>query len=241
MPNNRKIILRGPDAGDAFSAVADVYRILASDRQTGDEYSLSEIRVSPNNGPPPHILLVKTNHFLFWKARSNFRLVMKKSQPGPARSFKGREALHTVSRTTRNCPRACWCLFDPGRIREFLQRICATTRDSIAGDSASKTKSINYWRSLPKYGLQILSRANESHDPVRRKRCPRAAKQDSAPLVFSFWHGRDQSADAPCASLCFARRRARFARSALHPAVCLTTANQREDDVRPSRRNRTGR
>ena len=45
----------GPSEGDAFSAIGDVYRVLASGRQTGDVYALSEIRVSPNNGPPPHI------------------------------------------------------------------------------------------------------------------------------------------------------------------------------------------
>src|ERR1043166_1272128 len=53
---------------------------------------------------------VKTNPFLFWKARSNFRLAMSGSLPGPARSYKGREALHTVLKTTRNFRRACSCL-----------------------------------------------------------------------------------------------------------------------------------
>src|ERR1043166_2676723 len=55
-------------------------------------------------------ILVRTNPFLFWKGRSNFRLARKRSQPGPAHSFKGREALHTALRTTRSCPRACWGL-----------------------------------------------------------------------------------------------------------------------------------
>ncbi len=55
MSNNTKIIHVGPGEGDAFSAAGDVYRILASGRQTGDVYALHEIRVSPNNGPPPHV------------------------------------------------------------------------------------------------------------------------------------------------------------------------------------------
>src|SRR5215471_7589865 len=53
---------------------------------------------------------VKTNAFLFWKARSTSRLVMKESQPGPALSFKDLEVLLTVLRTTRNCRRAFWGL-----------------------------------------------------------------------------------------------------------------------------------
>src|SRR5215831_17321980 len=48
-------------------------------------------------------------------------------------------------------------------------------------------------------------------------------------------------ADAICASLCFARRRARFAKSALHPALYLTTAGRSADVGHRARRNRTGR
>ena len=54
MPNNTKIIHLASGEGDAFSAVGDVYRVLASGRLRG-VYALSEIRVSPNNGPPSHV------------------------------------------------------------------------------------------------------------------------------------------------------------------------------------------
>src|SRR5215471_2827419 len=42
-------------------------------------------------------------------------------------------------------------------------------------------------------------------------------------------------ADALCASLCFARTRARLAEYALHPAVCLTTVTRSANDFSPAR------
>src|SRR5437762_13838694 len=110
MPNDTKIIHLGPGEGDAFSAVGDVYRVLASGRQTGDVYTLSEIRVSPNNGPPPHIHSREDESFFVLEGEVEFQVGDEKITAGPARSFRRREALHTILRTTRNGPRACWCL-----------------------------------------------------------------------------------------------------------------------------------
>ena len=38
-----------------FTAVGDVYRVLATGEQTGGAYALLEARVLPGGGPPPHI------------------------------------------------------------------------------------------------------------------------------------------------------------------------------------------
>src|SRR5438477_9844853 len=102
MPNDTQVIHLGPSEGDAFSAVGDVYRVLASGRQTGNVYALSEIRVSPNNGPPPHIHSREDECFFVLEGEIDFQVGVKELQPGPARSFKDREAFHTALRTTRN-------------------------------------------------------------------------------------------------------------------------------------------
>src|SRR6266478_521702 len=131
MPNDTQVIHLGPSEGDAFSAVGDVYRVLASGRQTGNVYALSEIRVSPNNGPPPHIHSREDECFLFWKAKSTFRSVIKELQPGPARSFKDREAFHTALRTTRDYPRACWGLLPRQDLRISSRNLRDQWRHSI--------------------------------------------------------------------------------------------------------------
>jgi hypothetical protein len=50
MSNDAEVIHVNAGEGDAFSAVGDVYRVLASGNQTGRVYALSEIRVSPDAG-----------------------------------------------------------------------------------------------------------------------------------------------------------------------------------------------
>src|SRR3974390_338492 len=50
-----KSVHSGLGEGAAYSGVGDVYRILATGEQTGGVYTLCETRVSPDNGPPPHI------------------------------------------------------------------------------------------------------------------------------------------------------------------------------------------
>jgi len=44
-----------PDAGQSFWLVGDTYTLKLSGEQTGGAFSLSEARVPPGGGPPPHI------------------------------------------------------------------------------------------------------------------------------------------------------------------------------------------
>ena len=147
----------GPSEGDAFSAMGDVYRVLASGRQTGDVYALSEIRVSPNNGPPPHIHSREDECFLFWKARSTLRLVMKRSKPGLAHSFTDREALHTVLKTTRNCRARILGFVTPAGFENFFKEFA---RPIASFDSPAmpltKDEVDKLLIAAPKHGLQIL-------------------------------------------------------------------------------------
>src|SRR5438552_4173351 len=109
-------------------------------------------------------ILVKTNVFLFWKARSNFTSVMKRSQPGRARSFKGHETLHTVLRTTRNCRLACWGLLPRQDLRISSKNLRDQSRHSIRRRyQLLKTKSINYWRPRRNMAFRFCRRTNESH------------------------------------------------------------------------------
>lgn len=47
-------IVSPPGSGATFSAVGDVYRVLATGEQTGGVYALVEARVYPGGGPPLH-------------------------------------------------------------------------------------------------------------------------------------------------------------------------------------------
>ena len=54
MTTPAEIINLGKGEGATFSAVGDVYRLLATGEQTGGAYALCEARVLPGGGPPPH-------------------------------------------------------------------------------------------------------------------------------------------------------------------------------------------
>lgn len=49
--------------GRVYSAVGDVYRLLAGGDQTGGTYALFEARVGPGGGPPPHVHLREEESF----------------------------------------------------------------------------------------------------------------------------------------------------------------------------------
>ena len=63
-----------PGEGPALSAVGDVYRMLATGEQTGGVYVLSEARVLPGGGPPPHIHHREDESFFVLEGEITFTL-----------------------------------------------------------------------------------------------------------------------------------------------------------------------
>src|SRR6266700_7587495 len=53
---NRQLIVADPDASAArhVSVVGDTYTILLTGEETGGRYTLIDMHVPPNGGPPPH-------------------------------------------------------------------------------------------------------------------------------------------------------------------------------------------
>jgi quercetin dioxygenase-like cupin family protein len=79
-----ELILCAAGEGPAFSAVGDVYRILASGEQTGDAYALLEANVLPGGGPPPHVHSREDEAFYVLEGEMTFFLADKKvtARPG---------------------------------------------------------------------------------------------------------------------------------------------------------------
>jgi quercetin dioxygenase-like cupin family protein len=74
MPQPTQTILRHSGEGVAYSAVGDVYRILATGEETGGVYTLAESRVLPGGGPPPHIHQREDESFFILEGEVTFRL-----------------------------------------------------------------------------------------------------------------------------------------------------------------------
>ena len=133
MPDNTKIIHLGPAEGDAFPAVGDVYRVLASGRQTGDVYSISKIRVSRNNGPPSHIHSREDESFFVLEGEIEFQVGDEQITARPGTFIQGPRGINFF--------------------KEFAQPVASFDSPAIP---ASKDEVDKLLAAAPKYGLQIL-------------------------------------------------------------------------------------
>jgi quercetin dioxygenase-like cupin family protein len=157
MPNNTKIIHVGPGEGDAFSVVGDVYRILASSRQTGGVYTLVENRVSPNNGPPPHIHSREDESFFVLEGEVDFQIGDEKITARAGTFIQGpRGIAHSFKNNTRLPARVLVFVTPAGFenfVNEFAQPVASFDSPAIP---ASKDEVDKLLAAAPKYGIQIL-------------------------------------------------------------------------------------
>jgi quercetin dioxygenase-like cupin family protein len=157
MTHDTKIIHRGPGEGDAFSAVGDVYRVLASDRQTGGVYTLSEIRVSPNNGPPPHIHSREDECFFVLEGEVEFQVGDEKITARPGTFIQGPRGIAHSFKNNTQLPARMLVFVTPAGFEnlfnEFAQPVASFDSPAIP---ASKDEIDKLLATAPKYGLQIL-------------------------------------------------------------------------------------
>ena len=157
MPNNTKIIHVGPGEGNAFSVVGDVYRILASSSQTGGVYTLVENRVSPNNGPPPHIHSREDESFFVLEGEIDFQVGDEKITARPGTFIQGpRDIPHSFKNNTQRPARVLVFVTPAGFenfVKEFAQPVASFDSPAIP---ASKEEIDKLLAAAPKYGIQIL-------------------------------------------------------------------------------------
>jgi quercetin dioxygenase-like cupin family protein len=157
MPDTAKIIHLGPGEGEAFSAAGDVYRVLASGHQTGDVYALSEIRVSPDNGPPPHIHSREDECFFVLEGEVDFQVGDKKITAKPGTFVQGpRGVAHSFKNNTKQPARILGFVTPAGFenfFKEFAQPVASFDSPAIPVSEEQVKKLL---AAAPKYGLQIL-------------------------------------------------------------------------------------
>jgi quercetin dioxygenase-like cupin family protein len=158
MPNTAKVIHIGPAEGDAFSAVGDVYRVLASGRQTGDVYALSEIRVSPNNGPPLHIHSREDESFFVLEGEVEFQVGDEKITARPGTFIQGPRGIAHSFKNNRQLPARMLAFVAPAGFENFLNEFARPVASfESPAIPPSKDEVDKLLVAAPKYGLQILS------------------------------------------------------------------------------------
>lgn len=157
MPDNAKPIHVGPGEGEAFSAVGDVYRVLVSGEQTGGIYALSEIRVSPNNGPPPHVHSRDDEAFFVLDGEITFQ-IGDQTIVGKAGCFvQGPRGIpHAFRNHGTSAARMLVFVMPAGFenfVKEFAQRIPSFDSPPIPPTQDEIEKLM---ATAPKYGIQIF-------------------------------------------------------------------------------------
>jgi quercetin dioxygenase-like cupin family protein len=157
MSETAKVIHVGPGAGNAFSAVGDVYRVLASDEQTGGVYALSEIRVSPNNGPPPHVHSRDDESFFVLEGEVTFQIGDETIVAKPGSFLQGPRGIPHTFRNTGKSPARMLVYITPAGfenfVKEFAQPIPSFDSPAMPVTQDEINKLI---AAAPKYGIQIL-------------------------------------------------------------------------------------
>ena len=152
-----QLIQLGADEGPAFSAVGDVYRILATGAQTGGVYTLAESRVPPGGGPPPHIHHREDESFFVLEGEITFTLGDQKVV-GKAGSFiQGPRGIPHAFKNESQAPARMLIHITPPGFENFLVEIAQPVPrfDSppwpVTPADLEKLLTV-----APKYGIEIL-------------------------------------------------------------------------------------
>jgi len=157
MANPAQLIQLGAGEGPAFSAVGDVYRILATGDQTGGVYVLSEARVLPGGGPPPHIHHREDEAFFVLEGEITFMLGDKRVVAKPGAFIQGPRGIPHAFKNESNAPARMLIHVTPPGFDKFIAEIGqpVTAFDSpptpVTPEAIQKLLAV-----APKYGIEIL-------------------------------------------------------------------------------------
>ncbi len=157
MSNPAKLIQLGAGEGPAFSAVGDVYRILATGEQTGGAYALCEARVLPGGGPPPHIHHREDESFFVLEGEITFTLGDRKVVAKPGSFIQGPRGIPHAFKNESQAPARMMILVAPSGFDQFLvefaQPVPSFDSPPVPVTPADIQKLLEV---APKYGIEIL-------------------------------------------------------------------------------------
>jgi len=158
MSSSAQLIHARPGEGPAFSAVGDVYRILAGGEQTGGAYALSEARVLPGGGPPPHIHHREDEAFFVLEGEITFLLGDRKIIAKPGTFVQGPRGVPHAFKNESNAPARMLILVTPPGFEKFLAEFAQPITSFEAPPTPVTPADLETLLAVaPKYGIEILS------------------------------------------------------------------------------------
>lgn len=74
MTTNNKPTIRKPNEGRTIAVVGDVYRFMATSKDTNGKYAMWEAIVPPGGGPPPHVHSREEESFYILEGEITFQI-----------------------------------------------------------------------------------------------------------------------------------------------------------------------
>lgn len=161
MPIPAQLIQLRPDEGDTFSAVGDVYRILATGAQTGGAYALTEARVLPGGGPPPHIHQREDEAFFVLEGEITFRLGEQCVVARAGSFIQGPRGVPHSFKNETSFPARMLIQVTPPGFEQFLAEFATPVTSFDSPPVAVTPQAIQKLLEVaPKYGIEILPPAH---------------------------------------------------------------------------------
>ncbi|HVY69123.1 MAG TPA: cupin domain-containing protein [Verrucomicrobiae bacterium] len=145
-----------PNGGAVFSAVGDVYRLLAGSAQTGGAYALLESRVLPGGGPPPHLHTREEEAFFVLEGEISFFLEDQKIAARPGSFVHIPRGMVHAFKNESTKPARMLIQTSPAGFESFIQEI-AHPLPSFDSSPAPVTQQdvAKLLAVAPKYGIEV--------------------------------------------------------------------------------------
>lgn len=157
MTTPAQVIQLGRGEGPVYSAVGDVYRMLANGEQTGGAYVLTEARVLPGGGPPPHIHHREDEAFFILEGEITFTVQGRRVVAGPGSFVQGPRGIPHAFKNESTTPARMLILVLPAGFDRFMAEIGRPLPSFDSPPAPVLPEDVQRLLAVaPKFGIEIL-------------------------------------------------------------------------------------
>lgn len=157
MPTPHELLMK-PGQGTSLSIVGDIVTLKAVSEDTNGQYTLFELQVDPDVGPPPHIHHREDEAFYIQEGELEFQLGNQTVIATPGTFLYSPQGhLHNfTNKTNQRAKMLVWCM--PAGIEQFLAEVGVPV-DDLDGPSRPATPDAirRVLAVAPKYGIEFLA------------------------------------------------------------------------------------
>ncbi len=151
-------LLMKPGQGTSFSIVGDIVTLKAVSEDTNGQYTLFELRVDPEIGPPPHIHHREGEAFYIQEGELEFQLGNQTVIATPGTFLYSPQGhLHTfTNKTNQRAKMLVWYM--PAGIEQFFAEVGVPVDDPDEPSRPASPDAIErILAAAPKYGIEFLA------------------------------------------------------------------------------------